>query len=60
MITETVYKSRFTDTYFDRLKEWASEIINCPGVIIAISRKGPRLLELLIRENIGTGSGLSS
>jgi hypothetical protein len=44
--------SRIVDTYRGRLTSWAEALQNEIGTIVAISRKGPRLLELLIREGL--------
>lgn len=44
--------SRVIQLYEGRLKEWAEELLSQPGLVLAISRKGPRLIELLIREGL--------
>ncbi|MBF0133296.1 MAG: hypothetical protein HQL75_12010 [Magnetococcales bacterium] len=45
-------KTSFVNTHFKALTEWASYIAQHEGLILAISRKGPRLLELLIQEGV--------
>jgi hypothetical protein len=43
---------RFIELYEGRLSAWAEELQNTHGPIVAIARKGPRLLELLVRYGI--------
>ncbi len=44
--------SRFVEKHRRSLEAWVKELAEEPGLIIAISRKGPRLLELLVREEV--------
>jgi len=44
--------SRLVELYEGRLRDWANELQSTPGLVVAISRKGPRLIELLIREGL--------
>jgi hypothetical protein len=42
--------SRFSSLYSGALKAWCQDLGETEGIIVAIARKGPRLLELLLRE----------
>jgi len=44
--------SRLVQMYKGRLRDWAYELEQSRGLVLAISRKGPRLLELLVREGL--------
>jgi len=56
---DTALGSRLVQLVGMFLKDWATELQECPGTIVAISRKGPRLLELLVREGFLPESALS-
>ena len=43
-------KSRFGLIYQNELKNWSEKLLSIPGIIVAIARKGPKLLDLMIRE----------
>lgn len=43
---------RIFQLYGSRLRDWAEYLERTPGTIVAISRKGPRLIELLVRDGI--------
>jgi len=60
--TENVNKildSRLVQVFGGRLKDWSDELQKRPETIVAISRKGPRLLELMVREGFLSESVLS-
>jgi len=42
--------TRLVQAFGGRLKDWADELQKCPDTIVAISRKGPRLIELMAHE----------
>ncbi len=44
----------FVAAYRDSLAEWVASLEGIDGPVLAISRKTPRLLELLLREGIGS------
>jgi hypothetical protein len=43
---------RLFQLYGSQLRKWADHLERTPGTIVAISRKGPRLIELMVREGI--------
>lgn len=45
-----VLGSRLVQIFGGRLKDWAEELQRQPGTLVAISRKGPRIIELMARE----------
>jgi hypothetical protein len=60
--TESVNKvlgTRLVQVFGGRLKDWADELQKRPGTLVAISRKAPRLIELMIREGFLPESVLS-
>jgi len=54
-----VLGTRLIQNFGGRLKDWADELQKCQGTIVAISRKGPRLIELMVREGFLPESILS-
>lgn len=50
--SNSIKKSRFVNKYKPYLKEWSNRLEEENHTIVAISRKGPRLLELLVREGL--------
>ncbi len=61
-IMKSVHKaqsSRLVQLFGGRLKDWAEELQKSKGSIVAISRKAPRLLELMVREGLLAESILS-
>jgi hypothetical protein len=48
----SILRSSLARQFPTALRKWAKEIQSADGVIVAISRKGPRLLESLVREKI--------
>jgi hypothetical protein len=51
--------TRLVQIFGGRLKDWADEIQKSTDTVVAISRKGPRLLELMVREGLLPESVLS-
>ena len=47
-----IQKSRFVYKFSKQLKSWCQDLETSDSTIVAISRKGPRLIELLIREGL--------
>jgi hypothetical protein len=56
---DKVLNSRLVQGLGGRLRDWADELQECPSTIVAISRKGPRLIELMVREGFLPESVLS-
>lgn len=57
---DEVLGTRLAQTFWGRLKDWSEELQKSPGAtIVAISRKGPRLVELMVREGFLSESVLS-
>jgi hypothetical protein len=54
-----VLDSRLVQVFRGRLKDWAEELQKCSDTIVAISRKAPRLIELMVREGFLSESVLS-
>ena len=44
--------SSFVEKHRQSFEAWAKDLSEAPGLVVAISRKGPRLLELLVREQV--------
>lgn len=51
--------TRLVQVFGGRLKDWADELQKRPETVVAISRKGPRLIELMVREGFLPESVLS-
>jgi len=58
-VDKVVSGTRLVQMYGGRLKDWADELQRCSDTIVAISRKGPRLIELMVREGFLSESVLS-
>jgi hypothetical protein len=51
--------TRLVQIFGGRLRDWAGELQKCPHTIVAISRKAPRLIELMVSEGFLSESILS-
>jgi len=52
MTSVKMYTSKFIEQYRQNLEAWAKKLIEQRGQTIGISRKGPRLFALLVREGL--------